>query len=287
MAVALATAAVAAGGEVVAQLGRADITAAMLDNFLRTLDPALRKQALDSNDVMDRLIRVEIARIALLNEAKAKKWDERPDVQEQIKRSRDQTIVNTYLASLSVPPSGYPSDDAIQSAYDLNRDSFMQPRQYWLQQIFIASPAGADPQIAAAAQKKAADIAAKAKAPGAKFDDLARSFSERKESAARGGDLGWVPETEVIPEIRNQIAGMNNGDVSDPIHVADGWQVVRLVDTKPAAARPLAEVKDAIATALRQRKAEENQQAYINDLLQKNPVVLNEIALHRVFSVSR
>jgi peptidylprolyl isomerase len=284
----LATIAFAAvGSEVVARLGGTDITAAMLGNYLRTLDPALRQQAFADGAVMDRLVRLEIARMAVLKEAKAKKWDQRPEVAQEIERARSNAIVNTYLASLSAPPSDYPSAAEIQSAYDLNRDSFMQPRQYWLEQIFIASPANASAEAAAAAQKKAADVAAKAKAPDAKFEDLARTYSERKDTAERGGDLGWLPENDVVPEIRSQIAGMSKGEVSQPIHVADGWQIVRLVDIKPAAVRPLDEVKDTIIRALRQRKAAENQQAYVNELVRKNPISLNEIALRNLFAPSR
>lgn len=277
----------AAGDEVVVRLGKAEITATMLQNFVATLDPDLRRQALQSTDEMNRLMQLEIARIVVYNEAKAKKWDQRPDVKAQIERARDLAIVNTYLAAQAAPPNDYPSAADIEAAYNLNRDSFMQPRQYWLQQIFISSPAGSDPQAAAAAQKKADEVDAKAKAPGAKFDDLARSFSDKKDSAAKGGDLGWVPESELLPPIRNQVAGMNKGDVSDPIHVSDGWQIVRLVDTKPAAPRPLDDVKSAIVTALRQRQTQANEQTYVDNLLKQTPVSVNETALHRLFAAQR
>src|SRR5262249_1012833 len=115
------------------------------------------------------------------------------------------------------------------------------------------------------------------------FAALARQSSEHKESAARGGEMGWAPENQIVPEIRNQIAGMSKGDVSDPIRAADGWHIVRLVDTKPEAPPPLAEVRDTIVAPLRQAKAQTNQQAYVAGLLQKTPISVNEIGLRKIF----
>lgn len=274
------------GADVVARLGTTDITVAQIQDFVRTLDPATRKQALADVQLLNRLVRLEIARMAVLRESKAKNWDQRPEVVAQIARARDQVIVSTYLASVDTPPADFPSDAEIQSAYDLNRDNFMVPRQYDLQQIFIAIPAGGDKKTEDAAQKKAEDLARKAKAKNANFADLARLNSEHKPSADKGGDLGWAPEPQIAPEIRSQITGMSKGDVSDPIRTEAGWHIVRMVDTKPAAPRPLAEVRDTVIAALRQRKTQENEQAYLAGLLDKNPVSVNEIGLRKIFETT-
>ena len=271
------------GTEVVARLGTQDITVAALQSFVRGLDPRVRKQALADTQVMNQLIRAEIERMAVLRQAKAKDWEKRPEVAAQMERARDQVVVATYLASVAAPPNDFPTDAQIQQAYDMNRDNFMLPRQYELQQIYIALPTGDDKKAEAAAQQKAEDLARKAKAKNANFADLARANSEHKESAARGGDLGWVPEPQLTPEIRGQVAGMSQGDVSDPIRSADGWHVIRLVDTKAAAPRPLAEVKDTIIAALRQRQEQANEQAYVARLVDKTPIAVNEIGLKKIF----
>lgn len=270
-------------GEVVARLGATDITAAALSDFVRVLDKSIRKQALGDPQLMTRLVRAELARVAVLNEAKSKKWEQRPDVVPQIDRAIDDTIVHSYLASVTTPPDSYPSEAEIQSAYDLNRESFMVPRQYKLEQIFVAVPAGADKKTEDAAQKKAEDLAKKAKAKPADFPDLARASSDHKESAEKGGDMGWAPENQIRPEVRGKIAGMPNGEVTDPIRSQAGWHIVRMVDTKPAAPRALAEVKERLIAALRQRKMQENEQGYLAGLLEKTPVTVNEIALRKIF----
>jgi len=268
---------------VVARLGDTDITAAMLQTFVRTLDPAVRKQALGDPALMAKLVRAELARMAVLKEAEAHKWDQRPEVVQEIRRVRDEAVTSSYLMSVSAPPADYPSEADIQSAYDLNRDALMRPRQYRLSQIFVALPAGGDAKAEQAARQKADDLARKAREKGANFDALATANSDLKTGAEQGGDLGWASEAEIVPEIRSQIVGMVQGEISDPIRTVSGWHIIRMDDTRPAAPRPLAEVHDSLAAALRQRKTQANEQAYLNGLLAKSPVAVNEIGLKAIF----
>ena len=270
------------GTEVVARLGTTDITASDLRNFVRTLDPAVRKQALADPAVMARLVRAELARIAVLKEAEAQKWEQRPEVVQEIRRVRDEAVVASFLKSVSAAPADYPSEAEIKTAYDLNRDALMAPRQYRLSQIFVAIPAGGDAKAEAAARQKADDLVRKARAKSADFDALAKTASDAG-PGERAGDLGWTAENEIVPEIRGQIAGMAQGEISDPIRVRSGWHIVRLDDTRPAGPRPLAEVRDALAAALRQRKSQAAEQAYLNGLLAKTPVAISETGIKKIF----
>jgi parvulin-like peptidyl-prolyl isomerase len=219
----------------------------------------------------------------VLKEAEAHKWDQRPEVVQEIRRVRDEAITSSYLMSVSAPPADYPSEADIQSAFDLNRDALMRPRQYRLSQIFVALPPGGDAKAEEGAHRKADDLARQAKSKGANFDALAAANSDVKTGIEQGGALGWASEAEIVPEIRSQIVGMTQGEISDPIRTASGWHIVRMDDTRPAAPRPLAEVHDSLAAALRQRKAQANEQAYLNGLLAKSPVAVNEIGLKEVF----
>jgi peptidylprolyl isomerase len=256
--------------DVVAELGSTQLSSAELRDYVGSLQPDMRKQALGDPTLMSRLVQLEIIRKAVLKEALAKKWQQRPEVARQIAVMRDAIVLKAYLASAVTVPE--PSEKEIQAAYDLNRDKFMVGRQYRLAQIFIASPKG--DTNGAVMKKKASDLAAKARS--GKFEDLAKRNSQHKTSAARGGDMGWLIETQILPEIRNRVAGMTRGDVSDPVRSEQGWHVIRLLDTKPAAPRPLGEVKSLIATSLRQKRQQDEEQQYIVRMLQKTPVTVNE-----------
>jgi peptidylprolyl isomerase len=280
----LPQAVIAEDGAPVAKLGTTQYTAADLNIFVQSLDPATRKQALADAETMNRLVQLEIIRKAILNDAKARNWQKRPDVAKEINQAADAITLKNYLASVVSLPPGFPSQQDIQKAYDLNRDRFMVPRQYHLEQIFIASPKG--DKNAAAAQKKADDLSAKLRA-GAKFEELARAASDHKASAAKGGDLGWAPEDQIVPEIRARVVGMTKGEISGPIRGDAGWHIVRMLDTKPAAPRPLAEVTPLIVASLRQNKQQQDEQLYIVQMLQKTPVTLNQAAVRKAFEAGR
>ncbi|MGH6889636.1 MAG: peptidylprolyl isomerase [Rhizomicrobium sp.] len=78
---------------------------------------------------------------------------------------------------------------------------------------------------------------------GAPFAAVARQFSQNP-TAAQGGDLGWVQDGQVPPELMNRIETMNAGDVSQPIRAQSGYYIVQLREkeepagTKIAAAPP-------------------------------------------------
>ena len=147
-------------------------------------------------------------------------------------------------------------------------------------------PATSDKKVLETAQKKAEGLVRQAKAKSADFAAIARLSSEHAASATKGGDLGWADQSALIPEIRNLVAGMEKDEISDPILSSSGWHIIRMVDTKPAAPRPLAEVKDALIATLRERKTQEMQQTYVARLLDKNPVMVNQARLRTLFEAA-
>jgi peptidylprolyl isomerase len=197
-------------------------------------------------------------------------------------RARDQALLQAYVNSLARPPANYPSEDEIKGFYEASKANFTQPAEFLLAQIFIASPEDADKASAANAQKKAVDVATRVqKAPG-EFAKIAKESSEHKDSAAKGGELGWVPETQLIPEVRAAVVRMTKGEVSAPIRSSSGWHIVRLADRKVSVTPPLLDVRDQIVANMRLRKAQEVERRYMEDLLSKSAVNINQSDLQKL-----
>ncbi|PWR24649.1 peptidylprolyl isomerase [Zavarzinia aquatilis] len=272
---------VAAADEVIARVGGVDMTATEVRALLDGLSPQQREALAKDPAALGRLLRQMLAGRLLLAEAEAKKWDKRPEVAAAIERARQSVIVESYLQTKAVAPDGYPSEADIASAYDANRTSFLVPRQYRLAQIFIALPKGADKAAEAAAQKKLAAVQAALKPKGADFLALAKQFSDEE---GAGADPAFAAETAIRPEIRERIAGLDEGAVTDPIRLDDGWHLVKLFATKAAYTRPLDEVRPQLVEALRRERAQVEAQNYMAGLLQANPAAINEIALTRLLA---
>jgi len=280
-----APAVTAQSNDAVAQMGTTRFMASELKDFVARMEPEARRQALANPKLMTQLIQADVARKAVLNEATAEKWQQRPAVAKEIDAARDAIVLKSYLAAVTELPAGYPSEAEIKAAYDLNRDKFLVPRQYRLAQIFIASPAG--DKNGAAVLKKANELATRARARGTRFEDLARTNSQHRPSAEKGGDTGWLVESQLQPAVREKIAGMMRGDVSEPIRGDQGWHIIRLTDTKPAALRPLAEVRPLIAASLRQQKQQGDELQYIARMLKKTPVTVNDAKLRTALEAAR
>jgi peptidylprolyl isomerase len=270
--------------DVLGAMGGQQVRSTEVKRLIDALSPDARKRLATDLGALDRLIREELVRQTILGEARQQGWDKKPDVQLLMERARDQALLQAYVNNLSRPTAGYPSEDEIKGFYDASRASFTQPAEFQLSQIFIASPENADKTAATAAQKKAADLAARVQQAPNDFARIARENSEHKESAAKGGDLGWVPETQLIPEVRAAVVRMTKGEVSAPIRTAGGWHIVRLADRKPSSIKPLAEVREQIVATMRLRRAQDVERRYVEDLLSKSAVNINQTELQRLQS---
>jgi peptidylprolyl isomerase len=267
-----------ADDEVVAKLGTVEMRASEVRRLIAAQDAETRAQVEKSPELLARLVRTEVFRRALLAEAKAKGWDKRAGVAEQLERAREQALVASYMNEIARPPASYPSEDELKSAYQDLQGELRAPRQLRLAQIFIADPAPGT----AAAKRRMAELARRAREPGADFAALARAESEHKASARANGDAGWMVETELVPEIRVAIAGLEGGEIAGPVRTAAGWHLVKLVEVKAGAVRPFGEARETLVQILRVRRARENERAYLDRLAAGQSLAVNEIALARL-----
>ncbi len=61
----------------------------------------------------------------------------------------------------------------------------------------------------------------------APFAKVAAQFSQSS-TAARGGDLGWVQEGQLAPDFDELLKQMNEGDLTEPVRTASGYQILLL-----------------------------------------------------------
>lgn len=62
---------------------------------------------------------------------------------------------------------------------------------------------------------------------GAPFPSVAQQFSQAA-SAASGGDIGWVSESQLAPQIAEAVSRMDVGTVSNPIRSLNGFYIMQL-----------------------------------------------------------
>ncbi|MDD5200595.1 MAG: peptidylprolyl isomerase [Terrimicrobiaceae bacterium] len=262
---------------VLARVGNADITAADVRPYLANLDPGQEAALAKDPAALNQFLRTLIVQRLLLKEASAAQWGKQPEVIAQLDRVRENALAESYLGSVAKVPADYPTEADVQAAYDANKSAFLVSRQFRVAQIYIAAPGGSDQ-----APAKLATVEKSLKSANADFAKLAAANSDEAASAERGGEVGWLAESQMQPGIRKAVTALSKGAVSAPLRLDDGWHILKILDVKEAYTASLAEVRDALVQRLRAAKARQLGEAYVTKLLEQNPVAINEIAVSQL-----
>jgi hypothetical protein len=263
--------------EIIARIGSEDIRADTIRPYLDALSPADRAALAENPQVLSQTVRTLILQQVLLKEAIATDWDKRPEIQTRLDQARQALIADSYLAEVAKVPDGYPSGAEILEVYDARKAELQVPKQYELAQIYLASATNGTPLQEAAIKQRVEAVQAKLK--NSDFADVASTHSDEKQSGARGGNLGWITDANLQPEILKAIADLKKGVTSGPIKLDDGTYFVQVLDVKDTRTATLDEVKDRLVQLLREQRARLNRDAYLTRLQQQTPMTVNEISL--------
>src|SRR6202790_792019 len=103
---------------------------------------------------------------------------------------------------------------------------------------------------------------------GADFAQLAMDYSEDMNSAATGGDMGYVPESalnQADPSLKKMVLTLKTGQVSPPIATKEGFLILKLVTRENAGQRSITDpqVQQTVRDTLRNRKEQLLRAAYL------------------------
>lgn len=264
---------------VVAQRGAVALTASEVREMLSAADPEMRQQLERDPRLLLQRVRDRMLQLVLLDRARAAKWDVRPDVVYRAELAKEGAIVESFLsAQVSLPPD-YPTEQDVTTAYNANKSKLLLPRRFHLAQILIAVPNGGTPEASSDAAKRAGELRKQIVDGHKDFAVIAKTASDDKASAEKGGDLGWIRENILVPALRKALAGLSQGAVSAPIETPDGWHVLKVLGIKPAGTATLAEAHETLVRALRQQRTAQLQRQYVADMLRDDPIKIDQVEL--------
>lgn len=168
------------------------------------------------------------------------------------------------------------TDQDVQDFYNANRNQFnVAEPQYRISQIVITPHKDAqirnrkndDATTEAEAQRKSKMLMDKLDS-GADFAQLAMDYSEDMNTAATGGDLGYIPESALNqsdPTLKRTVLALKPGQVSQPIVLKDSTRILKLVAREAAGLRGVndPQVQQTIRDTLRNRKEQLLRSAYL------------------------
>ena len=172
-----------------------------------------------------------------------------------------------------------PTDADLQKLYNQNLDQYRTPERVHARHILLMTqgkPASDDAKIRAQAD----DILKQLKA-GAKFEDLAKKFSQDPGSAAKGGDLGWVQRGQMVPEFEKTCFSLKPGQISDVIKTQYGYHIVQVLEHQDAHLQSFDEVKAQLAAQWKNARVSQMMQQIADQAqtaLQKDPAHPEKVA---------
>jgi len=268
-----------AAGPAVARLGNQQVSPEELQALLATVPAQTREQLRGNREALERWIRTRLAEKAVLEQADAQGWAQRPDVARQTRAATEQIVFRDYLRSVSQVPAEYPSAAELQQAYDAGKANWQTPALYRVSQIFLAVSDSASLETV---RKQAAELSKKAQSAPADFAALATQYSQDRVTAERGGDTGLQPLQQLVPEVRSAVARLKVGAVSDPVQSAAGFHVIKLTEQQPARTATLEELRDQLTQALRAQRQEQIAQAYLDGVLNTATLSIDGAELNKV-----
>lgn len=100
---------------------------------------------------------------------------------------------------------------------------------------------------------------------GDAFDALARSHSDDKSSAIKGGELGWINPGDTLALFEEEIGKLKIDEIGEPFQTEFGWHLVQVLDRREHDSTQ--EVQKAKARkAIQKRKANEQSELYLRRL---------------------
>lgn len=269
-----------AQSDVVASAGDIQFSRQDVAERVAALSATQRDQLAKDPQPVEQWIRGQLAERLLLQEATAQQWEKRPDVARDIAAATNEVIARAYLQSVSQVPEGYPSDAELRAAYNRAKVNLVKPASYRLNQFFFPVPQGDDNALTQT-RKKANELVQKARRPKADFVKLAEEESKGREEQTPV-DTGWVTLPQLLPEVRQAVASLKAGEVSEPVQSPAGLHVLKLVEMREAQSPTLDEVREPLETRMRQERQAQIARAYLDSLANSPAVKIDNKALESV-----
>jgi peptidyl-prolyl cis-trans isomerase SurA len=226
---------------------RMEILRSMIDNEIM-LQRAEREGLLAVDSDVE--ARFSEMRTPYTEEEFQKQLDDRKMTAEDLKSQLRKDLSAQKLLNKETTAKISIADKDITDFYEANKASFNRAEpQLQLAQILVTPTAdqnarnlkGDNALDETDARKKIASLEARLR-QGEDFSQLAQNYSEDPDSAAAGGNLGFIPESaleQANPELRRTILALRPGQVTPAMKTNEGYRLLKLITREPAGQRGL------------------------------------------------
>jgi len=153
----------------------------------------------------------------------------------------------------------------IEKYYNEHKAEFVREERLYLREIFISTD-NKDAAGVAAADKKSKDLVARARR-GERFAEMARDNSD----SVSAKDMGALPpykQGDLSKNLEDLVWNQPKGYVTDPVHLPNGFLILRVEEHQKAGQAELSEVENEVMDRLMRPKMEPAMRQFLTKLRQ-------------------
>ncbi|MBI4062228.1 MAG: peptidylprolyl isomerase [Elusimicrobia bacterium] len=230
----------------------------------------LKSDGLDWAKFRERLSRQILARKVIDESVKAKML---PPAEEEARAYF--VKIQNYIESKSTgTPKGMDEEAGMALREVSGQVKALSSERVRVQRVLIRLSPGATENEKRRAQKTALEVKKRLDA-GEDFALVAKEDSEDPESAARGGDLGYVLRGVAPPELEKAAFSLGVGDTSGPIFTEAGYNIIRVTEKRAAEKPEYDKFKDELMNFLGGVSFQKKIEAFVKGLRDKATIERN------------
>lgn len=230
----------------------------------------LKDEGLDFGRFRDRLSHQIMARKVIDESVKGKMV---PPSEEETRAYFNK--IQSYIDSKSTEaPAGMEEEEGMALREAANNIKALSAERVRVQRVLIRLSPGASENEKKRA-RKTADAVKKRLDAGEDFATVAKEDSEDAESAARGGDIGYVLRGIAAPELEKEAFTLGVGDTSGAIFTEAGYNIIRVTEKRAAEKVEFAKIKDELGEFLGRSTFQKKVEAFVKSLRDKAAIERN------------
>lgn len=191
-----------------------------------------------------------VVRQQILKDAADRDLDKGPDFTRTVNRKFENFLMERMSAVLATGMTV--SDDSLFAWYKNHEAQYAAPAMVNLRQIIVH-----DEQLAAEVEKRLK--------AGADFSDLARRYSDDRNSAARGGETGFLQHRDMGPWAKLAFA-LKKDEWAGPLKIKEGQLFIQLIEKTAARPRRFEEVKNEVEFAVKSAAWQDYRRARLDSI---------------------
>ena len=149
-----------------------------------------------------------------------------------------------------------PTEEELLAFYESEQQSYSVAGHRRASHILFEAPIGT-PEVDSEEKRAQAELVLTRLKQGESFTTLAKEFSDDIGSAKIGGDLGIITDGMMGDEFETALASLKEGEVSEVIQTAYGFQIIKLTSKESDKVQPYEAVKDKVSELFRTNIASE------------------------------